>query len=189
MNKKQQLKKGIIVAAGVLLLVLVTLFATRNLIIQNYANKRLLSFEQKYSLRIHYNDLRMEGLNGLHIEGLSVIPLNCDTFLKAGSIEVQFDFARLLLLKADVKTVTMHGLQVDFIKKDSINSNFDFIFKANDTAPKASNKDSEDVKQNESAHFGENIRQTFNLLFSVLPSNGYLHDFKVSYQALVTGYL
>ena len=183
MNKKQQLKKGIIVAAGVLLLVLVTLFATRNLIIQNYANKRLLSFEQKYSLRIHYNDLRMEGLNGLHIEGLSVIPLNCDTFLKAGSIEVQFDFARLLLLKADVKTVTMHGLQVDFIKKDSINSNFDFIFKANDRAPKISNKDSEDVKQNESAHFGENIRQTFNLLFSVLPSNGYLHDFKVSYQA------
>lgn len=46
MNKKQQLKKGIIVAAGVLLLVLVTLFATRNLIIQNYANKRLLCFEQ-----------------------------------------------------------------------------------------------------------------------------------------------
>ncbi len=85
MVKKSQLKRGVAIGTGILLLAFVALFATRNLVIRNYANKKLAVIENKYQLSIHYKDLRMDGLNGLQIDDLSVVPLNKDTFLKAKS--------------------------------------------------------------------------------------------------------
>ena len=60
----------------------------------------------------------MEGLEWLILKGCYSSKLY---ILKAGSIEVQFDFA--LAIKSDKIRVTMHGLQVDLSKKNLVNSN------------------------------------------------------------------
>ena len=119
MVKKSQLKRGVAIVTGILLLAFVALFATRNLVIRNYANKKLAIIENKYQLSIHYKDLRMDGLNGLQIDDLSVVPLNKDTFLKAKSIDIKLELLNLLLLKADVRDVVIDRLQINFTKTDS----------------------------------------------------------------------
>jgi len=54
MVKKSQLKRGVAIVTGILLLAFVALFATRNLIIRNYANKKLAVIEK---LKININCL------------------------------------------------------------------------------------------------------------------------------------
>lgn len=183
MVKKSQLKRGVAIGTGILLLAFVALFATRNLVIRNYANKKLAVIENKYQLSIHYKDLRMDGLNGLQIDDLSVVPLNKDTFLKAKSIDIKLELLNLLLLKADVRDVVIDRLQINFIKTDSITSNFDFLFKSKNNG-KTIKSDSEDSSaKNSPLHFGEIIHHTFDMIFKVLPSNGILRDFNVTFQA------
>lgn len=184
MIKKYKLKRGVAISAGILLLVIVTLFTTRNLIIRNYANKKLAAVEKEYQLSIYYKDIRMDGLNGLQIDDLSVTPLNKDTFLKVKSIEIKLDLFNLFLLKADIQRVDIDKLQIDFIKTDSVSSNFNFLFKAKGTANTVKSNSGDDLlAENKIPHFGETIHRTFDLLFRVLPSNGIVRDFKVSYQA------
>ena len=75
---KKNSKKHILLlsASGVLLICLISLYLSRNALLRSIVDKRTSHIEQTHGLRIHYDNLEMNGLNEIILEGLSVVPVS-----------------------------------------------------------------------------------------------------------------
>ena len=75
---KKNSKKHILLlsASGVLLICLISIYLSRNALLRSIVDKRTSHIEQTHGLRIHYDNLEMNGLNEIILEGLSVYPNN-----------------------------------------------------------------------------------------------------------------
>jgi hypothetical protein len=86
--------------AGLLLLAAICagLWFARNPIIRQYANHKLAAIEKRHHIAIRYQEMKMEGLSGIRIDELSVVPEDADTLLYAGSFGIKLSLSKLLLL-------------------------------------------------------------------------------------------
>lgn len=167
------------IKAGLLLLAIICagLWCGRNLIMRQYANRKLAAVEKRHHLTIHYNEMKMEGLSGVRIEGLSVVPEGMDTLLYAGSFGVKLSFARLLLLEAEVQHISANNLFVRFVKDENGKANFDFLYKTSSSQDRAL-PNMEEEKRN----YAGKAKRTLDMLFNLLPANASLRNLQVSYQ-------
>ncbi|MEG1748329.1 MAG: biosynthetic peptidoglycan transglycosylase [Tannerellaceae bacterium] len=169
----KNLKQGLIIGLLVPVALIALLLAGRNQIIRPLASHKLEAIGRQNHLRIHYAGIRMEGISGIRIEGLSVIPEGADTFLTAAAFEIKLNLLPLLLLRADVQYLTADDLSIRFIK-DGNTSNFDFLYRTHKAAP----VNPKDEQQNYATKAG----QTFGLLFKLLPDNATMHNLSLSYE-------
>lgn len=125
------------IATGVILLTVLVLllFSARNLFVRKYIDRKLEKIEEARRLSIHYDDIHMLGLSGIQIDGVSVIPLEADTFLQSRSFRIKLELSELFLFKISVKSIEAEGLNVSFIKNNNT-SNFEFLYHGA-TAPEA----------------------------------------------------
>lgn len=170
---RQKLIKGFGLGVSVLFIILVILFCCRNILVRQYASKKIEAISKRHQLSVYYNDIRMSGLNGIRIDNLCVIPQGGDTLLYARSLQVTLNPGSLLLLKTDIEKVESESLSLQFIKRDSV-SNFDFLYKM---AP-ASKQPVTVVSRDYSAK----MNKTLSLLFRLLPSNADMQNLHVLYQ-------
>ena len=105
------------IATGVILLTVLVLllFSARNLFVRKYIDRKLEKIEEVRRLSIHYDDIHMLGLSGIQIDGVSVIPLEADTFLQSRSFRIKLELSELFLFKISVKSIEAEGLNVSFI--------------------------------------------------------------------------
>ena len=117
------------IATGVILLTVLVLllFSARNLFVRKYIDRKLDKIEEARRLSIHYDDIHMLGLSGIQIDGVSVIPLDADTFLQSRSFRIKLELSELFLFKISVKSIEAEGLNVSFIKNNNT-SNFEFLY-------------------------------------------------------------
>lgn len=163
------------IATGVILLTVLVLllFSARNLFVRKYIDRKLEKIEEARRLSIHYDDIHMLGLSGIQIDGVSVIPLDADTFLQSRSFRIKLELSELFLFKISVKSIEAEGLNVSFIKNNNT-SNFEFLYHGA-TAPEAP------VQSGAERNFAQRTGKIFGLLFKLLPNNATLRNLSVSY--------
>ena len=127
---KKNSKKHILLlsASGGLLICLISLYLSRNALLRSIVDKRTSHIEQTHGLRIHYDNLGMNGLNEIILEGLSVVPEQRDTLLTLTSTRVKLNFWKLLSRKIKIRYVAADGITLTFTKRDSV-ANYDFLFR------------------------------------------------------------
>lgn len=127
---KKNSKKHILLlsASGVLLICLISIYLSRNALLRSIVDKRTSHIEQTHGLRIHYDNLEMNGLNEIILEGLSVVPEQRDTLLTLTSTRVKLNFWKLLSRKIKIRYVAADGITLAFTKRDSV-ANYDFLFR------------------------------------------------------------
>lgn len=171
----QSVKKAVTVGIILLTVVVVLLGCGRNWIVRHYVDLKLDKIEQQRNLTIHYKDLYMDGISGIYIDSLSIVPVGADTFLHAGSLNIQLTLSGLLRLKPEIKSIGTDGLSVSFIKKENT-SNFDFLYQGG----KSSEACSAEPDETERNYAGK-TRKTLDMLFKLLPTNATLSNLSVSY--------
>ena len=126
---KKNSKKSILLLSigGGLFICLISIYLSRNMLLQSITNKRTTHIEQTYGLQIHYQNLQMKGCSEVTLQGLSIVPDQRDTLLTLQSVNVRLNFWKLLKGNIEVRNVHMNGLAIAFIKRDSA-ANYDFLF-------------------------------------------------------------
>lgn len=170
----QPVKK--VFTAGLVLfaIFILLLWSGRNSLVRQYISHRLERIEKQHKLSIRYTAISMEGLSGIRIDGLTVVPAGTDTLLKAHSLQVKLALPELLLLKPQIQSLGADQLQISFIKKDSI-SNFDFLYR---TKPSFQ---SPPQVVNEERDYAHRAKKTLDMLFKLLPDNASIQHLSVSY--------
>lgn len=170
---KKNSKKSILLLSigGGLFICLISIYLSRNMLLQSITNKRTTHIEQTYGLQIHYQNLQMKGCSEVTLQGLSIVPNQRDTLLTLQSVNVRLNFWKLLKGNIEVLNVHMNGLAIAFIKRDSV-ANYDFLFSGH--RPEAT---TEPVIETNYAH---RINRILNLIYGFLPENGQLTQLNIT---------
>ena len=170
---KKNSKKSILLLSigGGLFICLISIYLSRNMLLQSITNKRTTHIEQTYGLQIHYQNLQMKGCSEVTLQGLSIVPNQRDTLLTLQSVNVRLNFWKLLKGNIEVRNVHMNGLAIAFIKRDSA-ANYDFLFSGHH--PEAT---TEPVIETNYAH---RINRILNLIYGFLPENGQLTQLNIT---------
>ncbi|WP_455592867.1 transglycosylase domain-containing protein [Bacteroides sp.] len=165
-------KTSIILASllGILLIGILGLFLGRNPLLQHMANKRIGTAEDTYGLSIHYNSLRMKGVNEVELKGLSIVPHYRDTLLTLQTLNIELSFWKLLAGQIEIRQVRMNDLNASFIKTDSI-ANYDLLFRKKETAQE---------EQADRRDYAQKTDGMLNLIFGFLPENGELNQIHIT---------
>lgn len=169
----QSVKKG--VRAGIIFFafLFISLWLGKNFMIRYYVDQKLNWMARQHQLSIHYSDLHIQGLNTLHVENLTVVPVNQDTLIRIGKLSLRFSLSDLLLKKIEIKGIEAANLHLDFIKKGAT-SNFDFLYH-----PTSSSGTTE--KKEEELDYAARTKRTLDLLFNLLPANAALYQVCLTY--------
>ena len=170
---KKNSKKSILLLSigGGLFICLISIYLSRNMLLQSITNKRTTHIEQTYGLQIHYQNLQMKGCSEITLQGLSIVPDQRDTLLTLQSVNVRLNFWKLLKGNIEVRNVHMNGLAIAFIKRDSA-ANYDFLFSGHH--PEAT---TEPVIETNYAH---RINRILNLIYGIFPENGQLTQLNIT---------
>ena len=157
---KKNSKKSILLLSigGGLFICLISIYLSRNMLLQSITNKRTTHIEQTYRLQVT-------------LQGLSIVPAQRDTLLTLQSVNVRLNFWKLLKGDIEIRNVRMDGLAIAFIKRDSI-ANYDFLFSGH--RPEAT---TEAVIETNYAH---RINRILNLIYGFLPENGQLTQLNIT---------
>lgn len=169
-----RVKRAISIGLGVLLTGVFILFLGRNVLVNQLLKHKMGQIAQRYQLAINYDGVSMNGLSGVTINGLRVIPYNCDTLLYARSLKVELNAGKLLLLKVVVKDIESESLTLQFLK-NSTGSNFDFLYKK--TGVPVASPLEETVSD-----YDRKVDKTLRMLFRILPSDALLRNVTVLYK-------
>lgn len=170
----QSVKKAITAVFVLLTIIFTVLWCGRDMMVRHYIGSKLEQIEKQHHLSIHYKEMKMEGLTGIRIDNLCIVPNGSDTLFYAGYFRVQLSLHKLLSLKMEVKNIEGDDLFLHFIKNGS-SSNFDFLYRT----PSFSSK--EVSAETHERNYTAKAKKTLNLLFKLLPANASLHDLCVSY--------
>lgn len=171
----QPVKKA--VTAGIIFLAvfIAILVSGRNIIVRQYINHKLDKIEQQRHLSIRYKNLYLDGISGICIDSLSVVPFEADTLFSASSLRIELRVSGLLRLKPEVKSIETDGVSVRFIKKGN-SSNFDFLYQH---VP--ATRQPEEETAGKERNYAAKTKRIFDILFKILPANASLRDLSVSY--------
>lgn len=169
----QKIKIIIISSFLLLLLLLIVLYALRNPLLNYVVKEKTESLSASSGLAIQYQHLEMKGVRTIELNGLSVVPQQRDTLMRLHQLLVKLNFWSLLGLHINVSEVNADGLNVSFVKRNSL-SNYDFLFKAK-------KEDREIVEEENESDFSDRAERILHLAFGFLPSNGEMKDIKVTH--------
>lgn len=169
---KKTVIKAIAIVSGVIIIALSGLYVGRNNLLRHIADERIRQIEQSYGLHVQYEKLEFKGLTEIQLKNLSIVPEGRDTLLKLKSAEVNLRFWEMLNRRMDVKSVQIDGLNIHFIKQDSV-ANYDRLF-----VKKAS-----DIQEGpETKSYAQRTNELLSLAFGFLPANGLLTNINITEQ-------
>ena len=167
-------KKLIIIIFLFVVAIAISLFFCKNLIVNYIVKDKLLELNTSYNINVSYNTLKIKGLNTLYLSNLKIWENKEPALLTLDSLEAKIDFPSLLLLKIKLQQILINELKIDLIKKDSI-SNYDFLFKTQDSSKIKKNINIED---NHSS-FGRTSNNIFGLLTKFIPKDGNINFMQI----------
>lgn len=162
---KNKILLGILCGVSFLLLLFFSLYLSRNAVLHYFADRRIASLAKDYDLDIQYKSMTLDGCNTIALEGFTVVPHKRDTLLVLQSLNVRLGFWSMLRGKPDVRNVRLDGLDIQFIKQDSL-ANYDFLFR--------NSKKDKEFDEKQGPDYKTRAQALLDLLFGVLPQNGYL---------------
>lgn len=172
----QWIKRAAFILSALLILTGTALYMGRNSLLRHLADSKINQAGQQYGLTIHYQSLKLSGPTQVKLTELSVVPNERDTLITLHSLEVNLNLFSLSRGRIEIHKIITNGLSIHFTKKDSI-ANYDFLFRKNN--PTASS-DFPETKLR--CNFSQQVKESLNLIFGLLPENGEIHNLFISQQ-------
>lgn len=166
-------KQGIILISifcGIILICLTGMYLGRNGILKHFANKRIRAVEQKYGLTIHYDQLQLQGLKEIKLQGLSIVPSGRDTLLSLHSVQVDLSLWKLLRKHIEIQKVKADGMNLFFTKKGT-EANYDFLFRKEKAGK---------TEHTVCTDYARRVNELSDLLYGLLPANGELKRLRIT---------
>lgn len=160
-----------------LMVCLAVLFACRNRLLHGMAESRIGRIEKKMNLDISYGDLCFDGWSGIRLQNLSVIPAGRDTLLCLNSLKLDLSLWGLLRGKADVKSVEIDGMNLDF-RKYGGKANYDFLFESHPSET-ADGKLGRNISSESVTDYARRTELMLDAIFNLLPADARLTDISV----------
>ena len=168
-------RKKIFLTGTVALIIVLVLI--RGPLLRLYVSGKAKQLEARYSLIVSYEKLKMYGIAGVKIEGLTIYPKGGDTLFSADYVKLKMNPFKLLFLTPDIRRLDVKNMSIRFIKSDST-SNFDFLYKET----KKANADSLTAESSGSRlNYAKNTDYLLSLVLGILPAKANIDKLDISY--------
>ena len=145
------------------------LFLFRGALLRSLANDKIGFLAGKYGVQVSYSSLSMPSVSSVRFTRLSVVPLGRDTLMRLRELEIDLSLSSLLCGDVSVQAVQADGMQLTFVKTDTV-SNYDFLFRR---------RSEHGMKKSGHSTYAERAAKVFRALFLLLPENARLTDLSV----------
>lgn len=142
------------------------LYLSRNLLLRYAVDQRIAKIEQRYRLKMSYQELSMQGLDEVNLKELTIVPINRDTLLHVTAMQLHLNFFKLLESKIEINRVNVSQLACTLIKRGN-RSNYDFLFQKETQAAEA---------YQTSSTYANKVDRLLSIFYDLLPANGHLTD-------------
>lgn len=130
------LQKRLVLAAkiigGILLLLVISYFVFRNVILQKSIVKIQDKFKTEYKSEFKIGSAKFEGFSGLVMQDISIVPHNADTLMRVQKLNTSVNLGELLIGELQIGKLNMENGFVLLVKKGS-KKNFESFIKKNDS--------------------------------------------------------
>lgn len=178
-------KRYYMIAAGVLatFLVLFSIVAViainkRDPLLRSAIEKAKAKALEDYQIELQIGEAYFSGLKEVTFDNIAAIPIGADTLAKIDLLRVSVKLFPLLSGTVKLANVDLENASLRFIKKDSVTSNYDFIFREGQ-------RDStviETEQEQEPIHFAKLADRIIHQVLYKIPENMNLQNFEVSYK-------
>ncbi len=121
--------KWLLGSSLLLILLVVSFFAIRNPLLRYVINNRIKLLEERIGANIAYQTMAFDGLTGVQINRLCVLPSQGDTLLSINEIKVNAKTLALLGLKLRINQIILEQPHLRLWRKDN-ESNYLFLFQS-----------------------------------------------------------
>ncbi len=172
---KKILTLAIKIAGVFLLLLILGYFSFRNVFLHKAIEKVQSKLLDKYQVDLKIDNAGFEGLSGLKLSGLSLVPQGKDTILVVKDFSLSVKFWYALIGDIRVKNLSLNGGYLQLIKKGD-NKNFEsFLNKQDSTEQKDDSPKEEKAEQN----YAKTIYQLISKVLNKVPNEVEMKDFSV----------
>lgn len=171
---KKILTLAIKIAGVFLLLLLIGYFSFRNIFLQKAIAKVQSKLLDKYQVELKINEAGFEGLSGLKLQGLSLVPQGKDTILQVNEFALSVKFWYALIGDIRVRNLSLYGGYLQLIKKGD-SRNFESFLNNKDTTEKK-----EEVKEDVGEkNYAKTIYQLISKVLNKVPNEVEMKNFAV----------
>lgn len=120
------------IIGGLLLLLAISYFVFRNVILEKSIVKIQEKFKSEYQSDFNIGSAKFEGFSGLVMREISIVPQNADTLLRVNKLNTSVNFAELLIGELQIGKLDLENGYILLVKKGT-KKNFDSFIKKNDS--------------------------------------------------------
>jgi len=145
-----------------------------------FVSGKIKQIEERYSLIINYDKLRMSALSGIKVDKVCIYPKGGDTLFSADYISLKINPLKLLFFSVDLRRLDAENIDISFIKRDSVTSNFDFLYKVSNGNKIPS--DTPGIKYQKSGfNYARTTDNMLSMLLRVLPARVNIKNLNINY--------
>ncbi len=157
---KQKIYKALLILVLVLGVLFLGLYFFRDSLLKQAIAKVTLKMNTEYDSKFSVKSASFEGLSGIKLTDVILVPNNADTLCHIQKIETSISLSSLLIGDVQVGTLKINNGYIQFVKKGKVR-NFDAFLK----------RDKEDSDTNEKRKYGTFAYRIISKLLNLVPTD------------------
>lgn len=138
-TRKQKIILVAKIAVAFILIAIIGIFSFRETLLQQIIAKTTTKIETDYNSQFLVKKAHFEGLSGINLEGITLVPKNADTLFNIQKMKTSVNIWRLLVGDVQLGTLEVQNGYVQLTKKGNV-KNFAAFLKRNKNEEKSNNK-------------------------------------------------
>ncbi|HEU4497063.1 MAG TPA: biosynthetic peptidoglycan transglycosylase [Flavobacterium sp.] len=160
-TKKQKIFLAAKIAASIFMLAIGLFFIFRNSILQAAISKAKHKMATQYDSQFSVKSAQFEGVSGIVLENILLVPKNADTLVKAQSIKTKVNFWKLITGDVQLGTLYVKNGFVQLVKNEK-GRNFDAFLRK---------EKPEDTADASSTNYAEKAYRLLNQALNLVPTD------------------
>jgi len=157
---KQKIYKALLILVLVLGVLFLALYFFRDSLLKQAIAKVTLKMNTEYDSKFSVKSASFEGLSGIKLTDVILVPNNADTLCHIQKIETSISLSNLFIGDVQVGTLKINNGYIQFVKKGKVR-NFDAFLK----------RDKEDSDTNEKRKYGAFAYRIISKLLNLVPTD------------------
>jgi hypothetical protein len=157
---KQKIYRVLLILLAILTLALVILFLFRGTILEKAVIKVENKFKEDYNCNLFIKEADFDGLSGVAITEISMVPYNADTLLSVQKIKTKVNLFQLITGDIQIDNLEMENGFIQLVKNEN-GRNFDAFLKSK----------SKEIKTDEKRDYAELAYKLITKALNLVPEN------------------
>lgn len=173
-KKKMSLKKILLIAAGIVVLMLLVLFALRNTLLNRVAARKTKALSERMGAGISYSAIGFDGLWTVRVDDFCIVPPDNDTLVRVQEVSIGISPLSLLKLRLRFEDVKVSKPLIS-LHRTGTKSNYLFLLDKR----KTEKADTTRLQQG-ATDYAARVSGLFRAFFGYTPSSVEITDFTVA---------